>query len=423
MGPGIQFAGPEPLPTVAHAGLAWAVLNTPLHNLTLATDISYQTTTAIQQYSFGTEYWYDNMFAVRAGYLANSQEEGLSAGFGIRYSFLEFDYAYEPYNILGSVNRFSGLIQWDGPWISGGEPNTPKFVTVEQTAEGLKIRWQKALGPVKSYEVLIQPAGGELFVSAPVFDTTYEYKNIAPDTLYHVSVKSLGGTGAQSFAVKETQILTLSQAALAKKFYQQQNDTEAVETAAKGLYGKVESLGLRLSWAASSDRKVVGYNLYRQSPNRPIEKVTQTPKQTNRVWVAGVSGDWGSKWTVTEVRKDGREKTLGTYLWHPTPEEINKLSMVSNRHLKAIPQPDRQVFLVWDGDPDATGYTLYYSHNPDGVYELYQEIKKVDTNLLLNIPAGIDTYYFIVVPQKTNDQWSLPTQEAKVLLYEEPPVQ
>lgn len=422
MGPGIKFSTIEPLPLVVDGGLAWTALENPTHSLTLAMDTSYVATEDTQRFSIGAEYWFKNMFAVRAGYLTNSQVEGFSAGAGVKFSFFQLDYAFEPYNDLGSVQRLSGLFQWDGPWVSGGEPNAPKYVTVRQTFEALQIRWEKAQGPVESYQVLIQPMdGGDLIVSPPVSGLAYDFRDYSPDTLYRISVRSLGTGGSQSFPSDEVLTRTTSKDIVLKAQYQAQVGNKAKESVSKGLYGKVDSVGLQLSWASSDESGVIGYNIYRQSPAGQVEKVSQEPKKTNKVWLTGTSEYWGWEWIVTAVHKGGREKNLGSYLWYPTPNEIEGLSVTSPRHLRASPQPNRQVFLAWDGDPDAVGYTLLYSFGADGVYEIYKEMKKEETTALLDIPGGQDVYYFIVVPKKSNGEWSVSSQEAKVKLYRDAP--
>jgi len=60
---------------------------------------------------FGAEYLFMDMFALRAGYKTNYDEEGLTAGFGINYKVsniqLKVDYAYSSFGIFDAVNRFS----------------------------------------------------------------------------------------------------------------------------------------------------------------------------------------------------------------------------------------------------------------------------------------------------------------------------
>jgi hypothetical protein len=59
----------------------------------------------------GAEYWYMGMFATRAGYKFNYDEEGFSAGVGFKYSVsdldLRIDYAYSDFGVFDPVNRIS----------------------------------------------------------------------------------------------------------------------------------------------------------------------------------------------------------------------------------------------------------------------------------------------------------------------------
>ena len=59
----------------------------------------------------GTEYTYNNLLSLRAGYKTNYDQEGLSLGFGINYGIagmdLKVDYAYSAMNIFSGVNRIS----------------------------------------------------------------------------------------------------------------------------------------------------------------------------------------------------------------------------------------------------------------------------------------------------------------------------
>ncbi len=61
-----------------------------------------------ERFHIGTEYWFRQMFALRAGYKFNYDEENLSLGAGLRYKGIHFDYSYASFGeFLGSVNRFS----------------------------------------------------------------------------------------------------------------------------------------------------------------------------------------------------------------------------------------------------------------------------------------------------------------------------
>ncbi|MBL1633053.1 PorV/PorQ family protein, partial [Klebsiella pneumoniae] len=49
-------------------------------------------------YAIGTEYWYNNQFALRAGYLFESPDKGnrryLTLGAGLKYNIFNLDFAY-----------------------------------------------------------------------------------------------------------------------------------------------------------------------------------------------------------------------------------------------------------------------------------------------------------------------------------------
>ena len=421
LGPGMQFSSSEPLPLVGNAGVAWTALQIPSHMLTLAADASYEATDSTERFSVGAEYWYEKTFALRAGYLANSQVEGLSAGAGIRFSFFELDYAFEPYSDLGTVNRFSGIFRWDGPWIPGGELNPPQNVSaLQKDFQTLEIKWDKASGPVKAYQVMTRPSGSENWTaSAPVSGTHFELKKYEPGTSYSISVVSLGDGGSRSNPSSEIHFTTPDQKS-AFELARKDTGKGPRKTLSNGLNAKVDPVGLQLSWSAPRER-VVGYNLYRQSPAGETIKVTREPTDKTRVWVINASDDLGWKWIVTSIDRDGQERTLGTCLWYPTAAEVAQMGSALSRRLSAVAQPDREVFLSWDGEPAATGYVLFYSPALDGVYEMEKEIDSAETNLLMKVPGSKDAYSFIVVPTNTANGWYPRSQEATVTLSQSAP--
>ncbi len=422
LGSGIQFSSLEPLPLVANTGVAWNAYEDPNHSLTLAGDGSFEVNSNLQHYSVGAEYWFKDMVALRAGYLANSQDEGFSVGAGFKYQFFQLDYAFEPYNQLGSVHRFSGLLRWDGPWVAGGEPNAPKYVTARPGPRGLEIRWDKAFGPVHAYEVHIQPLDGrEEMVSPAVINPVFLFKDWDPKTLYKITVRSVGEGGAHSYPSKETYFLSKESA--------NPSPAEAVESdrrgnqvsVAIGLQGQVDGIGLRLTWNALNGSDMTGYSLYRQSPSGQVEKVSQALKKRTTLWVMDASGLYGWTWLVTGVYRDGRERVLGAYLWYPSEEESDRLAGKNQLRLYASPQPHRRVYLDWDKDPEAAGYSLLVSRAGDGVYELYQELGRAHASGLFTVGGKQNPYYFVVGSKKGEGQWANHTNEAKAELFNEMP--
>ncbi|MCL6495888.1 MAG: PorV/PorQ family protein [Ignavibacterium sp.] len=58
--------------------------------------------------NFGLEVLYDNLIAVRGGYQTNYESRDLTAGIGLMWGNLKFDYSYIPFSLgVGSANLFS----------------------------------------------------------------------------------------------------------------------------------------------------------------------------------------------------------------------------------------------------------------------------------------------------------------------------
>ncbi len=64
-----------------------------------------------EKMKFGAEYEFLDAFIVRAGYMKNFDERGLTAGVGVRQQLGDFpiraDYAYEAFGVFGGVHHFS----------------------------------------------------------------------------------------------------------------------------------------------------------------------------------------------------------------------------------------------------------------------------------------------------------------------------
>lgn len=423
IGPGIQLAGMEPLPTLINTGVAWTVMEQPSATLNLAANAAFNVTTNTQQVGFGAEYWYKNTVALRAGYLANSfdtafNSDGFAAGAGVQVSFIQLDYAFQPFNTLGMVHRVSGILRWDGPWVEGGEPNAPKYLSVRQVKGALEIRWEKAKGPVESYEVLIQPLdGSDMIVSRPVLNPPYIFSGIDSETLYKVALRSIGRGGARSFASDETYFMseyTLNRIGGGRV----QEPWAGKPSISIGVTGRPAGAGLELSWDAPKGAKPAGYNLYRKSPQGKVEKVTLEPKADKRVWLADTSGLGGWEWIVTAMSADGRgERTVGTYTWYPSPLELEAVAENPVIHLNASPQPKHMVFLDWDKVNGASGYTLFVSRKADGVYEYLMDVSANKATVLLKTPRKSDKYFFVIVPKDASGAWMKRSNEVKVELF------
>lgn len=124
-GPDITFiSDPAPLPMSFHLGFAAEVLERDKHVLTLALETSHPNDN-LEKFTFGTEYWWDDMFAVRAGFKTQPDSAGsyleipaiglhfihYSFGAGVKipihlYTF-KVDYAFTDRHWLEPEHRFT----------------------------------------------------------------------------------------------------------------------------------------------------------------------------------------------------------------------------------------------------------------------------------------------------------------------------
>ncbi|MFI5363745.1 MAG: PorV/PorQ family protein [Elusimicrobiota bacterium] len=97
----------DPLPATLRAGVAWEGGVPSVHKVTVAADGEYVVNEKIWHGDLGVEYVLLKMFAVRAGYQFNQQDQsGLTIGVGCRWRerFI-FDYAYDIGDLLGNAQR------------------------------------------------------------------------------------------------------------------------------------------------------------------------------------------------------------------------------------------------------------------------------------------------------------------------------
>ncbi|MEW6516115.1 MAG: PorV/PorQ family protein [candidate division FCPU426 bacterium] len=96
----------DPLPLTARLGAGYQVDLAEDHAGLLAVDLVKAND---QDFSLnlGAEYWYAGFLALRLGYKTGSDLEGLTAGFGAHYQFLQFDYAFGLAQELSNTHKVS----------------------------------------------------------------------------------------------------------------------------------------------------------------------------------------------------------------------------------------------------------------------------------------------------------------------------
>lgn len=94
----------DPMPFTYRGGIAWNLFE---RRLQLGMDV-LKRRDSFMEYNVGMEYRPIKPMALRAGWSTeNDLDDGLTAGFGMDFSFLHFDYAFVPYGGLGNTHRMT----------------------------------------------------------------------------------------------------------------------------------------------------------------------------------------------------------------------------------------------------------------------------------------------------------------------------
>ena len=148
-------------------------------------------------YSIGFEYWFYEMFAIRAGYKTGAFDSP-TFGLGVRYWGMELDYAYVNYTDLGATHRVSLLYSWGtpsaklkvSPYVFS--PNGDKFLDTTVFTPLLKLQ-----DKVRSIKLNIYGTDGStLLAKLPVQDKLQKSilwggmvgGKVLPDGVYQASI-------------------------------------------------------------------------------------------------------------------------------------------------------------------------------------------------------------------------------------------
>ncbi len=124
-GPDMKFlTNSAPLPMVFHLGVAGEVIETPVHKVTLSLEASHPNDN-LEKFNIGSEYWWKNMVALRAGIKTQPDSAGswaevpgtglhlihYSFGAGVRVPVSSFmmkaDYSFTDWGWFEPMHRFS----------------------------------------------------------------------------------------------------------------------------------------------------------------------------------------------------------------------------------------------------------------------------------------------------------------------------
>lgn len=105
---------PTKLPLIFRAGTAYLISYEQFPaEIGLSADVVSYIHDNKTHINFGAETKYQNILSLRVGYQTGFENKNISAGIGINYSILQFDYAFVPYNNnFGTANIFSLQIKF-----------------------------------------------------------------------------------------------------------------------------------------------------------------------------------------------------------------------------------------------------------------------------------------------------------------------
>lgn len=96
------------LPTTVRLGIAYKTLLNEDYTFATAGDAVKTIDDNVTHFHIGIESTYDNLLSVRAGYKTGYETTSFSAGFGIQYGIVNFDYAFVPFTEgFSSTHTFS----------------------------------------------------------------------------------------------------------------------------------------------------------------------------------------------------------------------------------------------------------------------------------------------------------------------------
>jgi len=97
---------PYHFPMTFKMGFTAEPYKTEMHRLTIVGDLEHPNDN-VERYNLGSEYAYQEMFFLRAGYTFRHDLLGLSTGMGAKWKGFGIDYAYSDFGILEMVQRFN----------------------------------------------------------------------------------------------------------------------------------------------------------------------------------------------------------------------------------------------------------------------------------------------------------------------------
>ena len=107
---------PYHLPLLFRAGFAYDLYETDMNKLTIAGDLLHPNDN-VEQANLGAEYWFNNIIALRGGYIGNHDSANFSVGGSLRMTLnglgsASLDYSYSDFGILELVHQMALVLEF-----------------------------------------------------------------------------------------------------------------------------------------------------------------------------------------------------------------------------------------------------------------------------------------------------------------------
>lgn len=252
--------------------------------------------------NLGVEIKFFEILFLRGGYKIGNPDESFSVGGGLGVPDLfSIDYAFSPHSELGDSHRISASIKL-GEKIarpSIGAPRPPEKVVAVAGDRVVSIGWEpNPEANITGYNIYYKEKKSDKFIKLnkePIMEEAKYKAVLNNDIEYEFVVTAINNRNLESiYSEKVT--------AKPTKY--------AVQKPAKvtGVSARIENGNIIILWNESSDKNVIGYNLYyKKSSDAKYKKLNKTILKEAKATLGGLSTGVEYNFIVTSISKDGTE--------------------------------------------------------------------------------------------------------------------
>jgi len=251
---------------------------------------------------FGSELKIFNILFIRGGYKIGNEDESFSAGAGIAVPDLfSVDYAFSPHKELGDAHRISLSVKFGErvPRPSIGAPRPPEKVVAIAGDRIVSIGWEpNPEANITGYNIYYKEKKADKFIKLnkePIMEEAKYKAVLNNDIEYEFVVTAINNRGLESI---------YSEKAVAKPT----KYIAAKPPKVTGVIAKIEAGNIIIMWNESTDKNVVGYNLYyKKLDDKKYKKLNKSLLKETKATLGGLTTGVEYNFLVTAVGKDGSE--------------------------------------------------------------------------------------------------------------------